>query len=48
MRTVDARVIVPSKLLEREQYAARTIRPRIQRLLSEFLLPLPNPKARVP
>ena len=27
--TVDADVIVPSKLLEKEQYAARIIRPRL-------------------
>ena len=45
--TVDADVIVPTKLLQREQYAARTIRPRIQNLLPKFLV-LPNPEARVP
>ena len=37
--TVDADVIVPSKLLEKEQYAARIIRPRLQRRLHEFLTP---------
>ena len=45
--TVDADVVVPTKLLQREQYAARTIRPRIQHLLPEFLVRLPNPEARV-
>jgi deoxyribodipyrimidine photo-lyase len=35
--TVDANVVVPTRLLEREQYAARTLRPRIQRLLPQFL-----------
>jgi len=45
--TVDADLIVPSKLLEREQYAARTIRPRIRAFLDEFLVPLANPKAEV-
>src|SRR5581483_8530099 len=35
--TVDADVIVPSKLLEKEQYAARIIRPRLKKRLSEFL-----------
>lgn len=45
--TVDADVIVPSKLLEKEQYAARTIRPKIRALLPEFLAPLENPIARV-
>jgi len=37
--TVDADVVVPSLLLEREQYAARTIRPRILARLDEFLVP---------
>ena len=45
--TVDADVMVPSKLLEKEQYAARTIRPRIKALLDEFLIPLANSKAEV-
>ncbi len=45
--TVDADVIVPSKLLEKEQYAARIIRPRLQQRLEQFL-PLPrNPRAKV-
>ena len=35
--TVDADVIVPSKLLEKEQYAARIIRPRLQQRLEQFL-----------
>jgi deoxyribodipyrimidine photo-lyase len=35
--TVDADVVVPSKLIERAQYGAYTIRPRLQRLLPEFL-----------
>lgn len=36
--TVDADVIVPSELLEKEQYAARTIRPRLIKRLAEFLV----------
>ena len=40
--SVDADVIVPSPLLQREQYAARTIRPRIHALLGEFLNPVRN------
>jgi len=43
--TVDADVVVPSKLMERAQYGAYTIRPRIQRLLPEFLRPYENLKA---
>ena len=45
--TVDADVIVPSKLLEKEQYAARIIRPRLQKKLEQFLIPQANPKAKV-
>lgn len=42
--TVDADVVVPSKLIERAQYGAYTMRPRIQRLLPEFLQPYENAK----
>jgi deoxyribodipyrimidine photo-lyase len=45
--TVDSDVIVPSKLLEKEQYGAYTIRPRIHRMLPEFLQPIGNGKAKV-
>jgi deoxyribodipyrimidine photo-lyase len=44
--TVDADVIVPSKLLEKQQYAAFVIRPRLQARLQEFLVPSSNPKAK--
>ena len=43
--TVDADVVVPSKLIERAQYGAYTIRPRLYRLLPEYLAPYKNPKA---
>jgi deoxyribodipyrimidine photo-lyase len=46
--TVDADVVVPSRLLDKEQYAARTIRPRIHRLLPKFLVPAEKIEARVP
>jgi deoxyribodipyrimidine photo-lyase len=45
--TVDADVIVPSKLLEKAQYAAHIIRPRLQAQLGRFLVPLKNTKAKV-
>jgi deoxyribodipyrimidine photo-lyase len=45
--TVDADVLVPSKLLEKEQYAARIIRPRLHRRLKEFLTPPANAKAKI-
>jgi deoxyribodipyrimidine photo-lyase len=45
--SIDADVIVPSKLLEKEQFAARTIRPRIRRLLDDFLKPVGNRAARI-
>jgi deoxyribodipyrimidine photo-lyase len=44
--TVDADVIVPSKLLAKEHYAARTIRPKIYALLPQFLQPVRNPVAK--
>jgi len=40
--TVDADVIVPSKLLLKEQFAARTIRPRIHALLPQFMVAQKN------
>ena len=46
--TVDADVIVPTKLLVKEQWAAYTARPIIKRLLPEFLRPVGNLSARVP
>jgi deoxyribodipyrimidine photo-lyase len=45
--TVDADVIVPSKLLERAQYAAHIIRPRLQAQLKEFLVPATERRAKV-
>ncbi len=46
--SVDADVIVPSALLGKEHYAARTIRPRIREKLAEFLKPVGNRHLRVP
>jgi len=46
--TVDADVVVPSALLLKEQYAARTIRPRIHARLREFLVEPPSPRAAIP
>ncbi len=43
--TVDADVVVPSKLIEKAQYGAYTIRPRLYRLLPEYLHPYENLKA---
>jgi deoxyribodipyrimidine photo-lyase len=45
--TVDADVIVPSRLLMKEQYGAYTARPVIKRLLPEFLRPVGNTRAKV-
>ncbi|HYA35025.1 MAG TPA: deoxyribodipyrimidine photo-lyase [Candidatus Binataceae bacterium] len=42
MLSVDADVIVPSVLLEKEQYAARTIRPRIRAMQGDYLKPVGN------
>ncbi len=46
--TVDADVVVPSRLLGKEHFAARTIRPRIQELLPQFLVPTKVVVARIP
>jgi deoxyribodipyrimidine photo-lyase len=45
--TVDADVIVPSKLLEKAQYSAHIIRPRLQAQLDKFLVAPKNPSARI-
>jgi deoxyribodipyrimidine photo-lyase len=45
--TVDADVVVPSALLETEQYAARTIRPRLHRHIAEVLKSSPEFDAHV-
>ena len=45
--TVDADLIVPSKLLEKAQYAAHTIRPRLQVRLKEFLVPAAKRRVNV-
>jgi deoxyribodipyrimidine photo-lyase len=42
--TVDADVIVPTHLFPKEEYAARTIRPKIHRLLPQFLRPGSSPR----
>ncbi|HEX2571484.1 MAG TPA: deoxyribodipyrimidine photo-lyase, partial [Polyangia bacterium] len=44
--TVDADVVVPTALISREQFAARTLRPRIHRLLPTYLVPGKEPVAR--
>jgi deoxyribodipyrimidine photo-lyase len=46
--TVDANVIVPSTLLEKEQYAAHIIRPRLQAQLQRFMIRPKNTKAKFP
>ena len=46
-RLVDADVVVPSSLFPKEEFAARTIRPKMHRIWDEYLKPMTNPKARV-
>jgi deoxyribodipyrimidine photo-lyase len=43
--TVDADVIVPSKLLEKAQFSAAVARPRLYGAMGEFLRPYKNPHA---
>lgn len=45
--TVDADVIVPSRLLMKEQYGAHTARTIIRRLLPDFLQPVGNAKTSI-
>jgi deoxyribodipyrimidine photo-lyase len=45
--TVDADVVVPSRLLEKAQFSAAVARPRLYRALPEFLVPYLNPRAEV-
>ncbi len=45
-RCVDADVVVPSSLFPKEEFAARTLRPKIHRELGNYLKPIPNPSAR--
>jgi deoxyribodipyrimidine photo-lyase len=44
--TVDADVVIPSKLITKAQYGAYTIRPRLYRLLPDYLQPYENPVVR--
>ena len=46
--TVDADVVVPSKLLEKAQFSAAVARPRLYRALPEFLRAYSNPAAERP
>jgi deoxyribodipyrimidine photo-lyase len=43
MVAVDGDVVVPSALFPKEEYAARTIRPKIHRVLDEYLQRIPDP-----
>ncbi len=44
---VDADVIIPSAEFPKPEYAARTLRPKVHRVLESYLKPLPDPDARV-
>ena len=44
--TIDTDVVVPSKLIEKAQYGAYTIRPRLYKLLPDYLVPYENPHAK--
>ncbi|MFO0950980.1 MAG: deoxyribodipyrimidine photo-lyase [Isosphaeraceae bacterium] len=43
---VDADVVVPTALFPKEEYAARTIRPKIHKVLHSYLKPSPNRPAK--
>lgn len=42
MIAVDADVVVPSALFEKEEYAPRTIRPKLQREFDRYMQPIPD------
>ena len=44
---VDADVVVPTSLFPKEEFSARTLRPKVHRVWEEYLRPLPSPHARV-
>jgi deoxyribodipyrimidine photo-lyase len=46
-RCVDGDVVVPTSHFPKEEYAARTIRPKIHRLWHDYLKPIPNPAAKI-
>ena len=46
-RLVDADVVVPSSLFPKEEFAARTLRPKMHKVWGEYLKPIDNPKARI-
>lgn len=45
---VDANGIVPLSVFTKEEFAARTIRPKINRVLDQYLIPVPQAKLRFP
>jgi len=44
---VDSDVVVPTSLFPKEEYAARTIRPKIHKVWDQHLISIPNPRAKV-
>ena len=45
---VDSSCVVPMSKMEKREYAAYTIRPKINRLLGQYLKPFPMPKLKHP
>jgi deoxyribodipyrimidine photo-lyase len=45
---VDGDVIVPIRLIGKEEYGAYTLRPKIEKRLEEFLVPIPSVRVKVP
>jgi deoxyribodipyrimidine photo-lyase len=44
---VDSNGMIPMSLLQKEEYAARTIRPKIHRLLPDFIEPVKTPAVHI-
>jgi deoxyribodipyrimidine photo-lyase len=45
--TVDSDVVVPSRLLLKQQYAAHIMRKRLSSWMNDFLVPCENPRAKI-
>ena len=47
MRVVDADVVVPTSLFPKEEFAARTLRPKMHKVWDDYLVAIDNPKAHI-
>jgi deoxyribodipyrimidine photo-lyase len=48
MVEVDTDTVIPPSLFDKEEWAPRTIRPKVMRYLPDALVPIPSPSAAIP